>query len=138
MPYDNAVFNLIISSLVTISLCIYIWDAFDCSKMLMKYWLESRAAIVLFTNHSTNYLYFITWYFIKMSICQDAEDNGHKYEYDDEAKFFARILFPRKVVFIIWFRILIWCSKKLGPRVHVYSVQTHVANSTFFVFYQEN
>ena len=71
-----------------------------------------------------------------MSICQDDEDNGHKYEYDDEAKFFASMLLPRKVVFIIWFRILIQREKKLGPLVHIYSVQTNVSNLTFFLFYQ--
>ena len=37
-----------------------------------------------YNNPTINYLYFITCYVIKMSICQDDEDNGHKYEYDDE------------------------------------------------------
>ena len=54
-----------------------------------------------FNNHPINSLYFITCYVVKMSFCQDAEDKDHKYEYDDEAEFFATMLFPRKVVFVI-------------------------------------
>ena len=104
------------------------------------FWYQHYAFMSLyakfFNNHSINCLYFITCYVVQMSICQDAEDNGPKYEYDDEAKFFARMLFPRKVVFTIWFKILIQRNKKLGPRVNVCSIQTNVANSKFFVFYQ--
>ena len=32
-----------------------------------------------------------------MSICQDAEDNGHRYEYDDEAKFLRGFYFQEKL-----------------------------------------
>ena len=126
MPYNNVVFNLIISSLVTITICNFEW-----------FWRHTLLNTTSFNNHPIDYLYFVTCCVVKMSIYEDAGDNDHKYTYDDEAKIFATMLFPRKVVFIIWFRILIQLSnKKSGPRVHIYSVQTNVANLTFFVFYQ--
>ena len=125
MPYDNAIFNLIISSLVTITICNFEW-----------FWRHTLLNITSFNNHPIDYLYFVTCCVVKMSIYEDAGDNDHKYAYNYEAKFFATMLFPRKVVFTIWFKILIQRNKKLGPRVNVCSIQTNVANSKFFVFYQ--
>ena len=129
MPYDNAIFNLIISSLVTITICNFEW-----------FWWQHCVVTLLntksFNNHPLDYLYFVTCCVVKMSIYEDAGYDGHKYAFDGEAKFFATMLFPRKVVFTIWFKILIQRNKKLGPRVNVCSIQTNVANSKFFVFYQ--
>ena len=125
MPYDNAIFNLIISSLVTITICNFEW-----------FWRHTLLNITSFNNHPIDYLYFVTCCVVKMSIYEDAGDNDHKYAYNYEAKFFATMLFPRKVVFTIWFKILIQRNKKLGPRVNICSIQTNVANSKFFFFYQ--